>query len=39
MNARKWVAAATTAAGAVACLEKPFDPLTLAGALRAVLAC
>ena len=31
------VLAATTAAGAVACLEKPFDPLTLATAVRAVL--
>ena len=32
------VLAATTAAGAVACLEKPFDPLTLASAVRAALA-
>lgn len=32
------VLTATVAAGAVACLEKPFDPLTLAGAVRAALA-
>lgn len=31
--------AETTAVGAIACLEKPFDPLTIAGAVRAVLAC
>lgn len=32
------VLAATTEAGAVACLAKPFDPLTLAGTVRRVLA-
>lgn len=32
------VLAATEAAGAIACLEKPFDPLRLAADLRAVLA-
>jgi CheY-like chemotaxis protein len=33
------VLAETTAVGAVACLEKPFDPLTLAGTVKRVLAC